>query len=170
MPGTDRDSMEFPLGRWLLWGLLAVAAVAVVLYLLFGNDDPDTNSESPPAGVEQLDWSIVLEDMNGETVTLKGDLPFGFPTETWQGTNMITRSTTGDFEWDVEQELPTAVVAIDAIEDCDALNLELAAWVSEIGAAQGEAHTWQSRAFAQHTLGRMRSLDCSIDESILADI
>jgi hypothetical protein len=168
MPATDRESFDFPIGRWLLWGLVALVALGLTLWFIFGPANGE--EDEPPAGVEQIEWSIVLDDMNGETVTLKGDLPFGFPTETWEGPSMITRSNTGDFEWDLDQELPTAVVAIEAIEDCDALNLELAAWVAEIGAAEGEAHTWQSRAFTQQTLNRMRTLDCEIDESLLQDV
>ena len=166
---TDRESLDLPVGRWVLWGLAAIIALGLILYFVFGRDDA-TDSENPPPAAGQLEWSIVLTDMSGATVTLKGDLPFGFPTETWQGEVMIARDASGGFEWDLEAELPVAVVEIDQTDDCDSLNEQLAGWVSEVGAAQGEAFNLQARAFTQHTVNHMRSVNCEIDESALDGI
>jgi hypothetical protein len=167
---SDRESLDFPVGRWVLWGLIAIAALGAILYFLFGRDTASDEGNPPPAAVEQLEWSIVLTDMTGATVILKGDLPRGFPTETWEGEAMITRDVTGSFEWDLDAELPVAVVEVDQTDDCDALNETLAGWVSQVGSAEGEAVTLQARAFTQHTLNHMRTEDCKIDESVLADI
>ena len=167
---SDRDSLDFPVGRWVLWGLIAIAALGAILYFLFGRDTSVEEESPPPAAAEQLEWSIVLTDMTDATVILKGDLPRGFPTETWEGQSMITRDVTGSFEWDLEAELPVAVVEIDQTNDCDALNETLAGWVSQVGSAEGEAVTLQARAFTQHTLNHMRTVDCEIDESVLAGI
>jgi hypothetical protein len=167
---SDRESLDFPVGRWILWGVLAIAALGGILYFLFGRDTSSEEETPPPASGEQLEWSIVLTDQTGATVILKGDLPRGFPTETWEGESMITRDVSGSFEWDLDAELPVAVVEIDQTDDCAALNETLAGWVSEVGAAEGEAVNLQARAFAQHALNHMRSVDCEIDESVLADI
>jgi hypothetical protein len=163
---SDRESLDLPIGRWILWGLGAIVALGLILWFIFGRDN--TESEEPPlADAEQIEWSIVLTDMTGATVILKADLPLGTPTETWQGEVMIARDISGGLEWDLEEELPVAVVEINGTDECDALNEHLAHWVSEIGAAEGEALNVQARAFAQHTVDHMRSLDCDIDESAL---
>lgn len=150
-----------------MWGLLAVVILAaIVLFFVWLGAEEEAATGTTEA-VEQVEWSIVLTDQNGDTVTLKGDLPLGIPTETWQNDFMIARSTAGSFEWDLEAGLPAAVIDIDETEDCDGLNAQLAMWVSTAGDALGEADNYQARAFAQYALVTMRSRDCEIDESAL---
>jgi hypothetical protein len=171
MPDNRDDTFHFPLGRWLLWGLLALVAVAGIILLinsLVSSEDPDTEADTDVG--PQVEWSIVLVDQTGDTVTLKGDLPSGRTTETWRNDIQLIRSPGGTFEWDMDEELPAAVVGIDASAGCDELNAELDSWVSEIGTATGEPQQWQARAFAQHALDTMREQACEIDESALAGV
>ena len=170
MPSKSGDDLDFPIGRWLLWTLAAIAGLALIVSLIISltSDDAD-----PAASVEvgpQVEWAIELADQTGDTVTLKGDLPTGRTTETWRNEIQLIRSPGGTFEWDMDAELPAAVVAIDEAGGCDALNSELDSWVGEIGAATGEPQQWQARAFAQHTVDTMRLAGCDIDESALQGV
>jgi hypothetical protein len=101
---------------------------------------------------------------------LKGDLPAGITTETWVDGSRLIRDPAGTFEWDMDAELPVAVVAIDDAADCAGLNEELDTWVGEIGSATADPQRWQARAFAQHALDRMRADACEIDEDTLSAI
>lgn len=166
---SDRD-LDLPIGRWLLWGLGALAALTlIILGIIWLTDDEDQGSGEPEAG-DQVEWSIVLTDQTGDTVTLKGDLPTGRATETWRNDIQLIRSPGGTFEWDMDAELPAAVVAIEENDGCDALNAELDTWVVEIGSATGEPQQWQARAFAQHAVDTMRDAGCEIDEDMLQSV
>lgn len=169
MPQSSDDDFKFPIGRWLLWGLAALALVVLFLVWWFG-DSEDPQADGGGEVGPQVEWSIELADQTGDTVTLKGDLPNGRTTETWRNEIQLIRSPDGTFEWDMDAELPAEVVAIDEADGCDALNAELDSWVGEIGAATGEPQQWQARAFAQHTVDTMRLADCEIDESALQGV
>jgi hypothetical protein len=170
VPSKSGDDLEFPIGRWLLWTLAAIAGLALIVSLIIslsGDDaDPETTGEVGP----QVEWSVELVDQTGDTVTLKGDLPEGRTTETWRNEIQLIRSPGGTFEWDMDARLPAAVVAIDEADGCDALNSELDSWVGEIGSATGEPQQWQARAFVQYTVDTMRLADCDIDESALQGV
>ena len=165
MASKSDNDLDFPVGRWLLWGLAGMAALTLVILgiIWLTGDDVEAGGDPGP----QVEWSIVLADQTGDTVTLKGDMPSGRTTETWRNDIQLIRSPGGTFEWDMDAELPVAVVDIDAIEDCAGLNAELTRWVSEVGTAPGEPEQWQARAFAQHTIETMRSAECEIDEAML---
>lgn len=172
MTGQPRD-IDWPTRRWLLWGLgaIAVLALIVMFFIWFADDEAGPAEErAEEASGEQVEWSIVLTSLTGDTVTLKGDLPDGRATETWQNDIQILRSPAGTFEWDMAQELPAAVVQIDSVQGCEALNTELDAWVADIQTETGEAQQWQARAFIQHTLDRMGAEGCEIDEDELASV
>ena len=162
---TEQDDFGFPLRRWLLWGLVAVVALGAIIFFLtsLGDDEP---TDTVPAA-DQVEWSIVLTDQTGDTVTLKGDKPRGVATETWVDDEMIIRDPSGTFDWDMELGLPVAVVDIDEAEGCDGLNAQLDAWAGEVGAATSEPEHWQARAFAQYTLDTMRTQSCPLDEATL---
>jgi hypothetical protein len=166
MPQGSGDDFKFPIGRWLLWGLAALALVVLFLVWWFGDSDDPQTGDGGEVG-PQVEWVIELVDQNGDTVTLKGDEPTGRTTETWRNEIQLIRSPGGTFEWDMDARLPAAVVAIDEADGCDALNSELDTWVGEVGAATGEPQQWQARAFAQHTVDTMRTAGCDIDESAL---
>jgi hypothetical protein len=171
MPQGSGDDLEFPIGRWLLWGLVGIAAVAlVVLFFIWFADEEDPEGDAGGEVGPQVEWSIELVDQNGDTVTLKGDEPSGRTTETWRNEIQLIRSPGGTFEWDMDERLPAAVVAIDESDGCDALNSELDSWVGEVGTATGEPQQWQARAFAQHTVDTMRTAGCDIDESALQTV
>jgi hypothetical protein len=167
MSDQSRDSLDFPTRRWLLWGGIAIVALAavVIFFIWFGNTPGETPPSSAPTA-DQMEWSIELVDITGDTVTLKGDLPLGFPTETWQNDFQIARSVGETFQWDLDLELPVTVVAIDGAGDCDNLNGLLADILSEGGAA-AEPGLWQAYAFAQHAVDTMREQGCTIDEDAL---
>lgn len=166
----QRDQFHFPIGRWLVLGLLAVLVFLglVVFIAWLTHDDSQTadGGESP----EQVEWSVVLRDQTGATVTLKTDLPDGIVTETWEDEFMVARGPAGRFTWDSEALLPGPVVLIDRADGCSALNSELDIWVSEIATAVGDAVNLQARAFAQHALDRMRAEGCEIDQAMLQDV
>lgn len=170
MTGQSPRDVDWPTRRWLLWGLLAVLVVtAITLFFVFlGNaeNEQTQDQDPPPEGVEQLEWSIVLADMTGDEVTLKGDLPLGIPTETWQNDFQVARTVGGAFEWDLDAELPATVVEVDEAADCDALNAILADLVSGADTAL-PAELWHARAFAQHTINTMRDQGCTIDDAAL---
>jgi len=172
MTGQSPRDLEWPTRRWLLWGFLAILVVtAIALFFVFlGNAENDQDGDTAaPGGVEQIEWSITLDDMTGDEVTLKGDLPLGVPTETWQNDFQVARTATGSFEWDLDQELPATVVAIDEAADCEALNTTLADIVSGADEAL-EPGVWQARAFAQHAINTMRDQGCEIDDADFAGI
>lgn len=165
---TDQGprDVEWPTRRWLLWGVVAVVAlIAVVLFFVnLGSEVPEP--EELPAA-DQFEWSVVLTDLNGDLVTLKGDKPLGYPTETWQGDYQIVRSVGGTFEWDTDRELPVAVVEIDEAASCAALNEKLDVWALAAQGSQGDAEWFETRAFVQHALDVMRSTGCEVNIDVL---
>jgi len=161
---TDRDSLDLKFGRWLLWGLVAVVAL-IVIVIFFTNLARDS-SETPPPAAEQVEWSIALTEYTPTLglITLKGDVPLGTPTETWQNDFMLARTVGGvGFTWnmDVNPEVPTPVYDIDRASGCDALNNELNNWANEIPVAAGDARRAEASAFAQHALDTMLAEGCS---------
>ena len=164
MTGTSRDDFDFPTGRWLLYGVIAVGVLAVLILGFVALLDDGTEETAAPA--DQMEWSIVLTDFTGDTITLKGDRPLGYPTETWQNDFQVARAVNGDFGWNLDLELPLDVVAADEANGCDELNVILAGIAESVGDAL-EPQLWQARAFAQHTIEVMRSQGCSIDEDLI---
>ena len=124
---TDRDSLDLNFGRWLWWGLLATIALIVVVVFL---TNLARDNEPTPPSAEQVEWSIHTSEYTPTpgTVTLKGDLPLGTPTETWKDGFLLARTVGGAFGWtlDVSPEVPTPVYEIDQDRNsCDALNVHL---------------------------------------------
>lgn len=158
---TDRESLDLNWGRWLLWGVLAIAVLAAItLFFVNLGDDVETN-----AG-EQVEWSIGVSEYApspGE-VTLKGDIPLGFPTETWKDGFMLARNVGESFEWnmDVSPEVPTPVYEIDEAGSCDGLQGLLDQWATGVAQAPGEARRAEAEAFAQHAIDTMGDQGCQI--------
>jgi len=161
---TDRESLDLHFGRWLLWGLLAVVALLVVV-IFFTNLARDS-SEPPPEVGEQVEWSIEVSEYapSPGSVTLKGDVPLGFPTETWKDGFMQARSVdASQFEWnmDVSPEVPVPVYDVDQdAGSCNDLNDHLNDWATETAQAPGDAQRTQAEAFAQHALDTMLAEGC----------
>ena len=166
---TDRESLDLHFGRWLLWGLLAMVSLTVAV-ILFANISRDS-SEAPPPAAEQVEWSISLQDYTPTlgVITLKGDVPVGTPTETWQDDFMLARTVGGaGFVWnmDATPEVPVPVYDIDqARGSCDQLNNELNNWANEVGTAAGDARRAEASAFAQHALDTMLAEGCQPSET-----
>ena len=159
---TDRESLDLHFGRWLLWGLVAIVGLMVIV-IFFAN--LGRSSEPPPPTAEQVEWSIELTEYTPTLglITLKGDLPLGTPTETWQNDFMLARTVGGvGFTWnmDVNPEVPVPVFDINQAGSCDELNTELNNWANEIGVAAGDARRAEASAFAQHALDTMLADEC----------
>jgi hypothetical protein len=154
---------HFNWGRWLLWGLLAIIALIAAL-IFFANLNTDV--DDVPTGGDQVEWSIFAREYTpapGE-VTLKGDTPLGFPTETWKDDFLLARNVGESFEWnmDVSPEVPTPVYEIDEARSCDELQGHLENWATETAQAVGEARRAEAEAFAQHALNTMQDQGCEI--------
>ena len=164
---NESSGFEWPTRQWITWGLIAVGALVAVIVVinLIGNDSSPDAGGGNPSDVEQMEWSIVLTDMTQVEVTLKGDEPFGFPTETWEDDFLLERQVQATFEWDLDQKLPVAVVDVDNAEDCESLNSQLIDWGQQAGQAAGEARLLQAQAFAQHAINTMRAQSCEVDLS-----
>lgn len=161
---TDRESLDLHFGRWLLWGLAAVVGLIVVI-IFFTNLARDSSSPPPDVGA-QVEWSIQTSEYTPTPghVTLKGDVPLGFPTETWKDGFMLARSVDAtQFEWnmDISPELPTPVYDIDQDRgSCDDLNNHLNDWANQVATAPGDAQRTQASAFAQHAADTMLAEGC----------
>jgi hypothetical protein len=159
------------MGRWLLWGLIAVVALAGVVIIINNfADDIEASATTPPtllpgAG-DQVEWTIETSTYTPTpgVVTLKGDTPLGFPTETWKDDFMLARSVGESFEWnmDVSPEVPAPVYEIDQADSCDALNAILLEWANAVSSAAGEARRVEASAFAQYAADTMNDQSCEI--------
>lgn len=172
MDNQPPRDIDWPTRRWLLWGLLAIAVLAIIVlfFIWFGNQTSADEDGSGSGPGPQVEWSISLDDMSGQTVTLKADEPEGVTTETWVDDLMLERGAADRWEWDMVAELPGPVVEIDGTSDCVALTDILEEWLEGVAAAEGEVYNWQSRAFVQHTVNAMRSTGCDIEEALLGRI
>ena len=155
---------KFPFGRWLVWGLIGVGGFIVLMFILsaFFRSEGEV-SETPD--VVQVEWSIQTSEYTPTPglVTLKGDVPLGFPTETWKDGVMLLRSVdASQFEWnmDVSPEVPEPVYEIDEADGCDELTDLLEEWAEEVASAPGEGQRVQASAFAQHALNTMVDAGC----------
>jgi hypothetical protein len=144
-------------------GLLAILVLAVVIlfFLKLGSGSDDTT----PERAEQAEWSIDVSRYGpspGE-VTLKGDMPLGFPTETWMDAVMLSRSVDArQFEWDMDvaPPVPVPVHQIDQAGGCDELYTLLNRWATQVGTAPGEGQQAQAEAFAQYAYDTMLDQGC----------
>ena len=164
---TDRD-LKLPIGRWLLWGLVAVLALIVIVALVAGLGRSTTEEAAPP-DVEQVEWSIIASTYtpNPGEVLLKGDEPVGLPTETWLRGVMLARTVGGvGFTWnmDAAPPVPVPVYDIDQAEGCEELAGHLELWAEETAQAPGEARRAEASAFAQHAVDTMMAEGCTIPE------
>jgi hypothetical protein len=169
----QEQDFKFPWGRWLVWGLLAVGVLAaIVIFFANRGDEIEASATTPPTllpgGGEQVEWTIEVSEYGPSpgTVTLKGDTPLGFPTETWKDGVQIARTVDARaFEWnmDVDPEVPVPVYEIDQAADCDELQELLNTWVANTGSAAGDARRTEGQAFAQHAANTMLDQGCEID-------
>ena len=160
---TDRDSLDLNIGRWLWLGLLAVVAVIVLVVFLAnilpgGDDDGDTTS------AEQVEWSIVASEYtpNPGEVELKGDEPFGVPTETWLNGLLLARTAGGSFDWNMDSSPPLPMPVFDIDEDRGDCDDHLEVWANETASAPGEARRAEASAFAQHAVNTLNSEGCEV--------
>ena len=165
MVQSDRD-LDLNFGRWFAWGILAIAVLALIVFFFIRLGDESSTDSAPTA--EQVEWSIEVSEYapSPGQVTLKGDKPLGFPTETWKGDVMLARTVDARiWEWnmDVSPELPIPVYDIDeAAGSCDDLNDLLAEWASETASAPGDARRAEAQAFAQHAADTLNEQGCEI--------
>jgi hypothetical protein len=117
----------------------------------------EPNIEPAPPGVEQIEWSVLTKD---GLVTLKGDLPNGYPTETWINDRLIDRDPGGDFSWDLQASLPSPVALIQHVAECQELMAQSEFWKRGASNAPTEDSQVRQRAFAQAACDRAAELDC----------
>jgi hypothetical protein len=151
--------------------VLAIAVlIAITLFFVNLGDDIEATATTPatllPGAGEQVEWSIVASEYTPSPgkITLKGDTPLGFPTETWKDDFMLARSVGESFEWnmDVSPEVPTPVYEIDEAGSCDELQGLLDRWVTETAQAPGDARRTEAEAFTQYVFNTMQEQDCQI--------
>ncbi len=123
-------------------------------------------SGSSTEAIGQLEWSIDVTEGDDFTwhVVLKGDLPNGYPTETWTNGELLDRDEEGDFSWDISAGLPMPVSIIEDMDDCAAVEAEFNFWLGQAATALEEDvptdSTMRNLAFAEVTVARMSVLGC----------
>ena len=117
----------------------------------------EPNIEPAPPGVEQIEWSVLTRD---GLVTLKGDLPNGYPTETWINDRLIDRNPDGDFSWDLHASMPSPVALIHGLTECQELVAQSEFWKRGASNAPTEDSQVRQNAFAQAAHDRAAALDC----------
>ena len=163
---TDRD-FKFNVGRWFLWGLIAILALTAGIMAFAVLTDSSDDEDDGGAAVEQVEWSIEVSEYAPApgTITLKGDLPFGFPTETWKDDRQLARTVSAEpWEWkmDVSPEVPLPVYEIDLADTCDEVIDLLREWAEATSSAAGEARQAEAQAFAQYALDKAVDQGCEI--------
>jgi hypothetical protein len=113
--------------------------------------------EPPAIDTDQIQWSIVTGD---GLVTLKGDLPNGFPTETWIDDRLLEREPSGVFSWDLDAGLPTPVSLICKHTDCLEVRREIELWEGLASNASTPIGVIRTRAYAQAARDRESALGC----------
>lgn len=113
--------------------------------------------EPTPIGVDQLEWSITT---SGGRVTLKGDLPNGYPTETWIDRQLLEREPDGVFSWDLEVGLPDTVSLIKQHTDCWLVQREIEMWDRLASSAPTHVGAVRCRAYAQAAREQATELGC----------
>jgi hypothetical protein len=100
---------------------------------------------------EQFEWSQELD--NGQTITLKGDMPDGYPSETWRDGDLLFRDEGSDSEiqWDVERGIPLVAAHIQDLDTCAELVVEVRRWSAVAGrnlslAAEARVSAWATYA------------------------
>lgn len=170
---SPRD-IEWPTRRWLMWGIVAIAILAAIVWFFtqLGDsvEDPGDSGDigtdaTTPADVEQVEWTIEVSDLGTEpgTVILKGDEPLGVFVEVWQEGFMIARTADGSlFAWnmDADPAVPEPVYEIDQAQGCDELNALLNEWAQTSQEAFGEAQIVVAQSFAQYALNTLAAQSC----------
>jgi hypothetical protein len=113
--------------------------------------------EPPAIDVDQVQWSTITSDGR---VTLKGDLPNGYPTETWIDERLLEREPDGVFSWDLDTGLPTPVSLISKHTDCSEVRREIDLWIGLTPTASTPIGAVRTRAYAQAARDRASALDC----------
>lgn len=115
------------------------------------------NTEPASAPIDQVSWSISTE---AGDVTLKGDLPDGYPTETWLDSQLLDRDLGGDFSWDLQSRVPLPISIILGITACDRLASEFIHWSNGADGAPTRDGAVRQLAYAQAARDRSRALGC----------
>ncbi|MGA7271665.1 MAG: hypothetical protein WB239_11380 [Acidimicrobiia bacterium] len=111
----------------------------------------------PPGDVNQVEWSI---DITEGRVTLKGDLPNGYPTETWINGQLLEREPDGVFAWDVAAGLPTPVSLINERTDCWHVQRQIDMWDRLTADASTRAGVVRNQAYARAARDHASALGC----------
>lgn len=109
--------------------------------------------EPPAVDVDEIEWSII-------TVTLKGDLPKGYPTETWLNGKLLEREPDGAFSWDLGAGRPTPISLISEKTDCWKVRREIELWDKLADSASNSVGAVRTRAYAQAARNHATALGC----------
>lgn len=95
-----------------------------------------------------------------DQVTLRGDLPDGYPTETWLNDELLDRDDEGDYSWNLEEELPEPVALIEAMTDCPTIVAEANFWIDSTDGSDSQDLYWRQLAYGQAAIDHGLSLGC----------
>ncbi len=139
--------MSVPTWLYVVAGVGLLGALVGAAYLVNDNGVAD-----------QVEWSIWLSD--DDELVLKGDLPNGFPTETWLNGQLLDREEAGDFSWDLQAAVPSPVSLIEEVNECEPLFEEMNSWMLASQTAPSRASEMRQLAFAQAAIERMSTIGC----------
>ena len=96
----------------------------------------------------------------GDAVRLTGELPDGYPTETYLNGELIDRDFEGDFGWDMEKRVPALVSDQDDMS-CADLVVERDFWISgDADNSTAEDSTLRQLAYAQNAINLHAERGC----------
>ncbi len=151
-----------------LAGVAAVVAAAVAIWvgagLLISEDEDSTDESAQASGssttttmpVEIITWSIAI---SGEEVLLTGELPYGYPTETYVNGELVDRDEGGDFAWDLDKRVPDPVALQDGMS-CSELEAEWDFWIDSAATSTVRDSQVRQLAYAQHAVNLYQIAGC----------
>ncbi len=139
-------------------GLLMLVVAVVVIIAMNGQESQDSaedsvadTSRTTTVAAVKLEWSIVVGE---DTILLTGELPNGFPTETWLNNELLSRDLGGDFSWDLDKQVPQPVSLQDDM-GCDQLQGDIDFWLRGVASSldQGQLDgAARQTAYAQNAI------------------
>ena len=134
-----------------IFGIAAVVVAALLVIGYLSDDEP-----SPGRAADTVSWSITI---SGSRLTLTGELPNGYPTETYLDGQLIDRDDGGDFSWDLARRVPEPVSAQRDM-NCSELAADRDFWIAGADSSTSEDSTLRQLAYAQNAINLMGTNGC----------